>query len=84
MITIRRAEDRFHTDAGWLDSRHTFSFGEHYDPRFQGFKSLLVVNDDRVAAGAGFPTHGHKDMEIISYVVDGALPPLQAAGLPAK
>ena len=73
MITIRAASERFHTDAGWLDSRHTFSFGEHWDPRYAGFRSLLVLNDDRVVPGGGFGTHGHRDMEIISYVLDGEL-----------
>jgi len=73
MITLRPADQRFHTDAGWLDSRHTFSFGEHWDPRHAGFRSLLVLNDDRVVPGGGFPTHGHRDMEIVSWVLEGAL-----------
>jgi len=73
MITVRPAAERFHTDAGWLDSRHTFSFGEHWDPRHAGYRSLLVLNDDRVVPGAGFPTHGHRDMEIVSWVLEGAL-----------
>ena len=73
MIITRKAEDRLHSDFGWLDSWHTFSFGDHYDPRFMGFRNLRVINDDTVAKGGGFPTHGHKDMEIISYVLDGAL-----------
>ena len=73
MLLIRRSDERFHTDAGWLDSRHTFSFGGHHHPDYTGFRSLLVVNDDRVAPGGGFPTHGHRDMEIVSYVVSGAL-----------
>jgi hypothetical protein len=73
MITLRSAAERFHTDAGWLDSRHTFSFGEYWDPRHAGFRSLLVLNDDRVVPGAGFPTHGHRDMEIVSWVLEGAL-----------
>jgi len=73
MITLRPAAERFHTDAGWLDSRHTFSFGEHWDPRHAGFRSLLVLNDDRVVPGGGFPTHGHRDMEIVSWVLEGAL-----------
>lgn len=73
MITIRSAEDRFHTRVGWLDSRHTFAFGGHYDPAHVGHRALRVINDDRVTPGAGFPTHGHRDMEIVSYVVEGAL-----------
>jgi len=67
------AARRFHTKAGWLDSQHTFSFGEHQDPDRQGFGNLLVINDDRVQPGQGFGTHGHRDMEIVSYVLDGAL-----------
>jgi redox-sensitive bicupin YhaK (pirin superfamily) len=73
VITIRPAAERGRTDWGWLDSRHTFSFGEYYDPRHAGFRSLRVVNDDRVKPGAGFGTHGHRDMEILSYVLEGGL-----------
>ena len=73
MIAIRRADERGRTDWGWLDSRHTFSFGEYFDPRHVGFRSLRVVNDDRVRPAAGFGTHGHRDMEILSYVLEGGL-----------
>jgi redox-sensitive bicupin YhaK (pirin superfamily) len=73
VITIRPAAERGQTDWGWLDSRHTFSFGEYYDPRNLGFRSLRVINDDRVTPGGGFGTHGHRDMEILSYVLDGGL-----------
>ena len=72
-VTIRRGADRGRTDWGWLDSRHTFSFGDYYDPRHEGFRALRVVNDDRVKPGGGFGTHGHRDMEILSYVLEGGL-----------
>jgi redox-sensitive bicupin YhaK (pirin superfamily) len=73
MIAIRPAVERGRTDWGWLDSRHTFSFGEYFDPKHVGFRSLRVINDDRVQPGAGFGTHRHRDMEILSYVLDGGL-----------
>ena len=73
MITIRKAEDRGHFDFGWLDTYHTFAFGDYYDPEFMGFRSLRVINEDRVAPRTGFPTHGHRDMEIITYVLEGSL-----------
>jgi quercetin 2,3-dioxygenase len=80
MIRIRPAAERGHTDWGWLDSRHTFSFGDHRDPDHVSFRSLRVLNDDRVKAGAGFGTHGHSDMEILSYVLDGALEHKDSSG----
>jgi redox-sensitive bicupin YhaK (pirin superfamily) len=73
MIVPRKSTERGKTDAGWLDSRHSFSFGDYYDANQMGFRALRVINEDRVRAGAGFPTHGHRDMEIITYILEGAL-----------
>jgi len=66
MLTLRKREERGHVKLSWLDSYHSFSFGEYYDPRYMGFCALRVINDDRIRPSAGFPTHGHRDMEIVT------------------
>ena len=80
MIEYRKNSERFESRMDWLDSRHSFSFGGYHDPEHMGFSALRVINDDRVAPGAGFDAHGHRDMEIISYVLDGALHHEDSAG----
>jgi redox-sensitive bicupin YhaK (pirin superfamily) len=81
MITVRQAQSRGKTQTPWLDSHHTFFFNRYYDPRYTEFRDLLVINEDEVAPGMGFGIHGHQDMEIISYVVDGQLAHQDSTGV---
>jgi quercetin 2,3-dioxygenase len=83
MVRLRRAEERGRTRMGWLDSYHSFSFGGYYDPENEGFRSLRVINDDIVAGGGGFPTHPHRDMEIVTYVLEGGLAHRDSTGTEA-
>ena len=73
MLNIRKSEERGHVEFTWLETRNSFSFGSYYDPSFMGFRNLRVINEDKIAPARGFPTHGHQDMEIITYMISGAL-----------
>src|SRR5436853_1562171 len=83
MLVVRPNEARGRSDLGWLDSRHSFSFGEYHDPAQMGFRKLRVINEDRVAPGAGFPNHSYRDMEIIAYVLEGTLGHKDSPGIGA-
>ncbi len=81
MISLRRSEERGHTQLDWLDSYHTFSFGDYYDSHYVGYRTLRVINEDRIKPGAGFPTHAHREMEIVTYVIEGAVAHRDSTGM---